>query len=87
MRRIKLKTVLELKYKILDTELTKSSPGPSKAGSFKCGKSQCKTCKIIVECQNFTSQATNSPVNILKDPPQIATEGFSMVLRPEEFFE
>ena len=53
MRRIKFKTVLELKYKILDTELTKSSPGPSKAGSFKCGKSQCKTCKIIVECQKI----------------------------------
>ena len=27
----------------------------------------------------------NSTVNILKDPPQIATEGFSMVLRPEGF--
>ena len=50
MRRIKCKAVLELKYNILDTELTKSSPGPSKAGSFKCGKSQCKTFKIIVEC-------------------------------------
>ena len=29
----------------------------------------------------------HSPVNILKDPPQIATEGFSMVLRPEGFLE
>ena len=28
-----------------------------------------------------------SPVNILKDPPQIATEGFSMVLRPEGFLD
>ena len=28
-----------------------------------------------------------SPVNILKDPPQIATEGFSMVFRPEGFLE
>ena len=67
MRRIKFKTVLELKYKILDTELTKSSPGPSKAGSFKCGKSQCKTCKIIVECQNFTSQATKDTFSITSE--------------------
>ena len=29
----------------------------------------------------------NSPVNILQDPPQIATEGFSMVLRPEGYLE
>ena len=43
----KFKTVLELKYKILVTELTKSSTGPSKSGSFKCGKSKYKTCKII----------------------------------------
>ena len=64
MRRIKFKTVLELKYKILDTELTKSTPGPSKVGSFKCGKSQCKTCKIIVECQNFNSQATKDTFSI-----------------------
>ena len=28
-----------------------------------------------------------SPVNIMKDPPQIATEGFSMGLRPEGFLE
>ena len=67
MRRIKFKTVLELKYKILDTELTKSSPGPSKAGSFKCRKSQCKTCKIIVECQNFTSQATKYTFSITSE--------------------
>ena len=39
---LKFKTVLELKYKILDKELTKSSLGPSKARSFKCGKGQCK---------------------------------------------
>ena len=69
MRRIKFKTVLELKYKILDTELTKkkSSPGPIKTGSFKCGKSQCKTCKIIVECQNFTSQALKDTFSITSE--------------------
>ena len=67
MRRIKFKTVLELKYKILDTELTKSSLGPSNAGSFKCGKSQCKTYKIIVECQNFTSQAIKDTFSITSE--------------------
>ena len=67
MRRIKFKPVLELKYKILDTELTKSSPGPSKAGCFKCGKSQCKTCKSIVECQNATSHATEHPFSITSE--------------------
>ena len=41
----KIPNRLELKYNILDTELTKSSPGPSKAGSFKCGKCQCKNAK------------------------------------------
>ena len=66
MRRIKFKTVLELKYKILDTELTKS-PGLSKAGSLKCGKSQCKTCKIIVECQNCTSHATEDTFSITSE--------------------
>ena len=67
MQRIKFKTFLELKYKILDTELTKSSPGPSKAGSFKCGKSQCKTCKIIVEYQHFTSHATEDTFSITSE--------------------
>ena len=51
MRRITFKPVLELKYKILNTELTKPNQCPSKAGSFKCGKSQCKTCKIIVDAK------------------------------------
>ena len=39
-----------------------------------------------LECP-VCSPLTCSPVNILKDPPQIATEGFSMVLRPEGFLE
>ena len=36
---------------------------------------------------NVADMEDTSPVNILKDPPQIATEGFSMVLRPEGFLE
>ena len=33
-----------------------------------------------MECHPDGSLSTSSPVNIMKDPLQIATEGFSMVL-------
>ena len=48
-------------------ELTKPSLGSSKAGSFKCGKGQCKICKIIVECQNCTSLATEDTFSIISE--------------------
>ena len=38
---------------------------------------------VLINC----TKSPNSSVNILKDPPQIATEGVSMVLRPEGFLE
>ena len=58
--------------KILDTELTKSSAGPSKAG-----KSQCKTCKIIVECQNFTKDFGEPLLNTFE---RLKRESYWMVL-------
>lgn len=64
MRRIKFKTVLELNYKKLETEPCSSNPGSSQTGCFKCHKSQCVTCKIITECQNFTSRTTGETFSV-----------------------
>lgn len=64
MRRIKFKTVLELKYKALENEPCSSNPGSSQVGCFRCGKPQCKTCKIMIECQNFTSRTTGETFSI-----------------------
>ena len=44
-----------------------------------------KNGNIMYLCSMHTPHS--SPVNILKDPPQIATEGFLMVLRPEGSLE
>jgi len=64
MRRIKFKTVLELKYQALETEPCSSNPGSSKSGCFRCNKSQCVTCDIITECQNFISATTGEIFSI-----------------------
>ena len=55
-----------------------SSAVPSGSGAFQM---------LTRPSSASTLRGGSSPVNILKDPPQIATEGFSMVLRPERFLE
>ena len=43
--------------------------------------------EVTARSGRIVQKPSYSPVNILKDPPQIATEGFSMVLRPEGYLE
>jgi hypothetical protein len=50
MRRIKFKTVLELKYKALETEPCSSNPDSIQMVCFRDVKPQCK---IIIECENL----------------------------------